>query len=398
MSASGDQRIGIGVIGLGMAGGVMVPVIAGHPRLRLVAAVDLNPTLRDRFARDHGLPVFDDVAALVAREDIEAVYVATPHGLHARHALMALQHGKHVVVEKPMGLTLAECDTMIAAADAAKATLIVGHTHGFDPSVARIRALVEEGAVGEPVLVNLFNYTNFLYRPRRPEELDPAQGGGVLWNQLPHQIDVVRTIVGRPVRSVRAMTAALDPARRVDGLVSVFAEFDGGATAMLVYSGYDRFDSDEFSEWVGASGQAKQPAHGAAARALPGDAAEEVGARQTRWGYGGDAMRAQPAAGLPHFGQLIVSCVNADIRQSPRGLIVYDRDGMRELPVAAPAVRPGHAAVFDELWQALRDDVPAVHDGRFGRATVEACLAIAESARLGVEVGLNAAMGVEITA
>ncbi|HWK35445.1 Gfo/Idh/MocA family oxidoreductase [Sphingomonas sp.] len=397
MSTGSDQRIGIGVIGLGMAGGVMVPVIAAHPRLRLVAAADLNPVLRERFARDHGVPAFDDVAALVARDDVEAVYVATPHALHARHVLLALAHGKHVVVEKPMGLTLAECDAMIAAADAAKATMIVGHTHGFDPAIARIRDLVEEGAVGEPVLVNLFNYTNFLYRPRRPEELDPAQGGGVLWNQLPHQIDVARTVIGRPIRSVRAMTAALDPARRVDGLVSVFAEFDGGATAMLVYSGYDRFDSDEFSEWIGASGQAKQPAHGATARALPNDATDEVDARQTRWGYGGDSMRPVPAAGLPHFGQLIVSCVNADIRQSPRGLIVYDRDGMREVPVAATAARPGHAAVFDELWAALRGGAPAVHDGRFGRATIEACLAIAESARLGAEVGLNVAMGVEVT-
>lgn len=392
---AGEAPIGIGVVGLGMAAAVMVPVIARYPRLRLAGACEPQSSLRERFEHAHGVPAFDNLEALIARSDVEALYIATPHQLHAEHVLLALRHGKHVVVEKPMALSSADCSAMIEAADAAGCTLVVGHTHGFDPGVRAIRELIENGEVGAPTLVNLFSYTNFLYRPRRPEELDPDAGGGVLWNQLPHQIDVARTIVGRPVRSVRSTAASLDPERRVDGLVAAFLEFDGGAAATLIYSGYDRFDSDEWSEWTGASGQSKKPAHGAMHRALPSDAMTELEARQNVWSYGGGSAQLASGTGLPHCGQLIVSCVQADIRQTPRGLVLYDRNGAREVELPPIGERPGHIAVFDELWGAVRCGVAPRHDGRFARETVEVCLAIAESARLRAEVRLGAVMDLE---
>ena len=378
------------MIGLGMAGAVMAPVIADHPHMRLVGACDLQPLVRSRFEQERALPTFDSVEALLALDAVEAVYIATPQQFHALHALLALQHGKHVVVEKPMASTLAECDAMIAAAEQAGATLIVGHTHAFDPGVSAIRALIASGEVGEPVLLNMFNYTNFLYRPRRPEELDPARGGGVLWNQLPHQLDVARIVVDRPIRSVRAATAALDPSRPVDGLVNAFVEFEGGATAALIYSGYDRFDSDEWSDWIGSSGQQKEAAHGAALRALPRHPADELNTRRSAWSYGGEKMTPVPRKGLPHFGQMIVTCARADVRLTAHGLTVYDRNGVREVTIHNDDARPSHVAVFDELWNAVRRGVRSVHDGRFSRATVEAGLAIAESARVGAEVVLRA--------
>jgi phthalate 4,5-cis-dihydrodiol dehydrogenase len=365
-----------------MAGGVMVSVIAKHPRLRLIAAADLQPALRKRFESDFGLPTETNVAALAARSDIDVLYIATPHQFHAEHSEVAAERGKHVVVEKPMSLSLADCDRMISASKDSHTVLVVGHTHSFDPAVTAICGLIRDGTLGRPILLNGFNYTNFLYRPRRPEELDPALGGGVLWNQLPHQLDSIRLIVGQPVRSVRAMTAAIDPARRADGCCAAFIEFVGGTVASLVYSGYDRFDSDEWYGWVGASGNAKQPAHSLARRTLaeigPNSEANE---RQNRWSYGGDALRSGSLVAHPHFGHLIVGCEFGEARFAPGGLMVYDAEGAHEINLSLTASRPGHVAVWDELCAAVFDGVSPLHSGTFARGTVELCLAIAESAR-----------------
>jgi phthalate 4,5-cis-dihydrodiol dehydrogenase len=379
----GDSaKLRVGIAGLGMAGGVMVSVIAQHPRLQLAGAADLQPALRRRFESDFALPTETDVEALAARPDIDALYIATPHQFHAEHAELAARRGKHVVVEKPMSLSLADCDRMIAASKAAGTVVVVGHTHSFDPAVTAIRGLIESGRLGRPILLNGFNYTNFLYRPRRPEELDPALGGGVLWNQLPHQFDSVRLIVGQAVRSVRAMTAAIDPARRADGCCAAFIEFNGGAVASLVYSGYDRFDSDEWYGWIGASGTAKKPAHAQARQALAAiGGGNEVSERQSRWSYGGDALRTGSFIGQPHFGHMIVGCEFGEARLAPGGLMVYDADGAHEVNLPRAADRPSHSAVWDELCATVFDGARPVHSGEFARGTVELCLAVAESAK-----------------
>jgi phthalate 4,5-cis-dihydrodiol dehydrogenase len=365
-----------------MAGGVMTAVIAKHPGLTLAGAADVQQTLRQRFQNDFGIAANTDITTLAARTDIDALYIATPHQFHAEHAELGARHGKHVVVEKPMALSLADCDRMIAASKEHRTVLIVGHTHGFDPAISAIRGMIDSGKLGRPILLNGFNYTSFLYRPRRPEELDPAQGGGVLWNQLPHQFDSVRLIVGQPVRSVRAMTAAIDPKRRADGCCVAFVEFAGGAVASLVYSGYDRFDSDEWYGWLGAGGNVKKPAHGHARRALSAiGSGNEVAERQSRWSYGGEALQSGRFEGQPHFGQLIVSCEHGEVRLAPAGLVLYDDEGAHDIELARAADRPGHAAVWDELCAAVFDGKKPVHDGEFARGTVELCVAAAESAR-----------------
>ena len=119
-------------------------------------------------------------------------------------------------------------------------------TNLFDPAVRAIRKLVASGEMGALGMINSFNYTNFLYRPRRPEELDTSKGGGILFNQVPHQIDTARLIGGGRVRSVRAQASVLDPLRPTEGSCVAFLQFEGGVAASLVYSGYDHFDSDEW--------------------------------------------------------------------------------------------------------------------------------------------------------
>jgi phthalate 4,5-cis-dihydrodiol dehydrogenase len=381
----------LGVVGLGRAASTMLPSLAAHPRVTLAAAADPDPAARERFVRDYGGAAFGDAAELCRDGEVDAVYVATPHQRHAADVEIAAAHGKHAIVEKPMALTLAECDRMIAAARDAGTVLVVGHTHGFDPGVMAMREIVRSGELGALRMIVNVIYTDFIYRPRRPEELDTALGGGILYNQVPHAVDVARTLHGGPLRSVKAVAGVWDPARTTEGALAALLEFEDGAAASIAYSGYDRFDSDELTFWIAASGARKGPAHGGARRALAAartPAAEAALKAQT--GYGGSGVRAaRGPAHQPHFGLLIASCERGDMRIGPDALLVYGEDGLRQVPLPAGRAFPNKDNVVEELVAAVLDGTPPLHDGRWGRATVEASLALLRSARERREVMLR---------
>ena len=146
--------------------------------------------------------------------------------------------------------------------------LIVGHSHSFDAPILRTRELIASGEYGAVRMITALNYTDYLYRPRRPEELDTAQGGGAIFNQAAHQVDIVRLLGGGRVKSVRAQTGAWDAARPTEGAYAALLTFESGAFASLTYGGYGHFDSDEFSGWIGEMGQAKYRERAQAAASL----------------------------------------------------------------------------------------------------------------------------------
>jgi phthalate 4,5-cis-dihydrodiol dehydrogenase len=387
MTMAGNP-VGLGIAGLGMAGAVMVRAAASHPGVRLVAAADPHGPPRAAFARDLNATAYADIGELCEDPAVEVVYIATPHQFHAAHSVLAARAGKHIILEKPMALTLADSDAIIAAAERAKVYLIVGHTHAFDPAVREMRSIVASGELGALGMITAWNYTNFLYRPRRPEELDTAQGGGILFNQVPHQIDIVRTIAGRRLRSVRAQVTKLDPARPTEGSAVVFLEFADGAAASLAYGGYDYFDSDELHFWIGERGTLKQPdQHGAARRALAAQKVEEARLRVERYAYGSE--EGTSPTHQPHFGLLIVTCARGEMRASADGLFVYDKDGRREAVLPTSAAMPGRSEVLDDMIAAIRTGQKPLHDGRWGKANVEASLAILQSARERREIMLE---------
>src|SRR5438105_1680450 len=160
-----------------------------------------------------------------------------------------------------------------------------------------MRDIIAGGELGKLGLIHSFNYTNYLYRPRRPEELDTAKGGGILFNQVPHQIDTARLLAGGKARSLRASTTVLDPSRPTEASCAVLMQFDNGAAASLVYSGYDHFDSDEWHFSISERGSPKRLAHGAARRALA-QAADEARARTETFAYG--AAKAELPPHQPH--------------------------------------------------------------------------------------------------
>jgi len=363
----------------------MVRAAAMHEGYVLRAAADPQASPRAAFARDFRARTYADVAELVADPAVEVVYIATPHQSHAPHAILAADHGKHVILEKPMALTLADCDAIVGAAERNKIELIVGHTHAFDPTVRLMHLLIASGAFGRLGMINCFNYTDFLYRPRRPEELDTEKGGGILFNQLPHQIDIARLLGGGLVKSVRAQTTVLDPARPTEGSCVAFLQFENGAAASLIYSGYDYFDSDEWHYWVTERGAPKSPARGAARRALK-EVKNESRMRTEKYAYGAAADELPPYQ--PHFGATIATCALGDLRTTANGVTRYTAAGASELKIAPGEGLPGRREVLDDMANAIRGG-RSVHDGRWGKATLEVALAIRQSAQEQREIALH---------
>jgi len=387
-----ERRLRMGVAGLGRAFTVMLPTLLADRRVELVAAADPRPEATQRFAAEFGARAYDGVEALCANPDVEVVYVATPHEHHAAHVAMAASHGKHVLVEKPMAITLAECRQMIAAAERAGVYLIVGHSHSFDRPILRAREIIAGGGVGAVRMINAQYYTDFLYRPRRPEELVTERGGGVVFSQGAHQIDIVRLLGGGRVRSVRALTGAWDKGRATEGAFAALLTFDDGAFASLLYSGYAHFDSDELCGGIGELGAPKDASHyGSARRNLKraANADQEATLKNAR-NYGGAEYPKQtttPATGggtndarwHQHFGWILVSCERADVRPLPTGVMIYG-DAEARLD-ALPMPRVSRAEVIDEIYDAIVHGRAPLHDGKWAMATLEVCLAILQSAR-----------------
>jgi len=396
-----ERRLRIGIAGLGRAFTLMLPTLLADRRIELVAAADPRPEATRRFAAEFGARAYDGVDALCANSDVEVVYVATPHEHHAAHVAIATSHGKHVLVEKPMAITLTECGQMIAAAERARVCLIVGHSHSFDRPILRAREIIAGGAVGAVRMINAQYYTDFLYRPRRPEELVTDRGGGVVFSQGAHQIDIVRLLGGGRVRTVRALTGAWDRDRPTEGAFAALLSFDDGAFASLLYSGYAHFDSDEICGGIGELGAPKDASqYGSARRNLrrAANADQEATLKNAR-NYGGADYAKQPSAAAPsiggtddarwhqHFGWILVSCERADLRPLPMGVMVYGDDEARLDPLPRPQVP--RAEVIDELYDAIVHGRAPLHDGKWAMATLEACLAVLQSAREQREITLT---------
>jgi len=237
----------------------MVPTFTGDLRVKLVAAFDPREGARRAFEQAFGGRAQGGVEAVCADPEVEWVYVATPHQMHVEHVLLAARHGKHVLVEKPMAISLDDCTRIIEASEAAGTPRNVGHSHSFNAPVKLARDLIDAGAIGAVRFIHAMQYTDFLYRPRRPEELDTTRGGGVVFSQAAHQLDIVRLLAGGLARSVRALTGRWDPARPTEGAYSALVAFDGGAFASATYNGYGFYDTDALMDGIGELGGAKNP-------------------------------------------------------------------------------------------------------------------------------------------
>ena len=389
-----DRKIRLGIAGLGRAFTLMLPTFAADPRIELVAASDLRDDARKQFESDFQARSYGTIEELCEDPDVDAVYIATPHQMHAQHVGIAARHGKQVLVEKPMAIALDQCRAMIDATETAGVVLVVGHSHSFNAPILHTRALIDSGAYGAVRMIHALNYTDYMVRPRRPEEMDTAQGGGVLFSQGAHQIDIVRLLGGGRVSAVRAMTGNWDGSRPTEGAYSALLTFDGGAFASCTYSGYAHFDSDEFQGWIGEMGLPKDPSRYGAGRAALRSAtnADEEAKLKAARNYGGQnytpsSNTVSPERLHQQFGTIIVSCERADLRPMANGVMIYDDKEARLDPVPVPDVP--RAEVIDEFYDAIVRGKPPLHDGAWSMATLEVCLAILQSSKTRSEIATH---------
>lgn len=369
------DRLKLGVAGLGNAGRAVVRDLSRAPHCALAAVADVRAEAMEPFRLNPAVKTFTDVEAMCRSADIDAVWVATPNEFHAAHTVTAAENGKHVVCEKPMAVSLAECDQMIAAAESNKVKLLM-HSKAGDPPVEKMRALAAGGALGRVIQISSWNYKSWLNLPRLPEELDGAKGGGVVFRQGAHQIDIVRAIAGGGVKSVRASAGRWRRGLDIEGNYSAFLEFADGTPAVLVFNGYGGFDMAEITWDIGESGFAR----GAPVRGADPSGEATPLERSPR------ADRREGAQKQPFFGFTVVSLEKGDVRQSPDGLYVYKDKGREEIGCPPFLDRAGELA---RLYAAVMQNAPVLADGRWGKATLEIVLAILQSSREKREIKLK---------
>jgi phthalate 4,5-cis-dihydrodiol dehydrogenase len=364
----------------------------------LFASADVVPETRERFkARYPNARVYDSAEALVKDPDVEAVWIATPNRFHGPHTILAAEHGKHVVVEKPMALTIEEAERMVAAAEKNKVKLLAGHTRSYTLPIQAMRRIITSGKLGKVRAIHLLAYSDWMLRPRTADELDINQGGGIPYRQGPHQIDTVRVLGGGLLKSVRAMTGQWMPERNIPGYYAAYLEFEDGTPATIVHNGYGYFLGAELVPW-GESTQRytmeervevrKQMRDGRRNETQDkqdlriGGAAEETTFRESE--------REKPW--VPEdMGLLIVSCDRGDIRHSKYGLYVYDDEGIHDIDLT-PDREMGvgqRRAELEEIYEGVVNNRPLFHDGRWGMATLEVCLAMMQSAKERKEITLT---------
>jgi phthalate 4,5-cis-dihydrodiol dehydrogenase len=369
------QPLRIGLVGVGVGASQLLPALTSSPHIKLTAAADVRPAALEQFAREFGAQTFSTVEELCERGDVEAVWVATPNHLHAEHTIAAAERGKHVVVSKPMATTLDEASAMNAAAERNAVKLLAGHTQSMAPTIRKMADLVHSGDLGKLGMLHTWHFTDWIYRPRLPAELDVSLGGGPVFRQASHQVDIVRYIAGGRVKSVRAQVVQLDSSRQAPGAYTALLNFEDGTPATIVYSGYGHFSMGEL-----LSGEPPTSQIGVRTPL------EEAAAKEAMRYSGSTNSPARGGNSLGLFGLTLVTCERGDLRESPTGLFLYRRGEVEEIPVEDEL---RGAAELEELYQAVRFEKPMVHDGRWGEATLEVCLAIHESARSGAEVLLS---------
>lgn len=392
MTQTSEPTLRIGVAGLGMGAVLMIRGIIEHPRVRINGGAARSPEVRQRFERDLEARAYANVEELCAAPDLDAIFVATPHQLHREHTICALEHGKHVIVEKPMALTLEDCDAMIAAAEKEDRKLIVGPSMSFAPAFKVMRDVISSNEIGAVRMISSWESNDFIYRARRPEELDTAKGGGVIFNQAPHQADIVRYLAGGLVRSVRASTGNWDPARPTEGSYQAFLELENGASAVMIHTGYDGFDTTELQTWLHPDRSKSPQAYGQARRTIMamGPEADEASLKRELYSWGGKVFGTGPSGkDQQHYGVTVVNCERGDLRPWGNGVARYDVNGRTELPVPPSHGTPIRSEVVDELLTSISSGVTPPHDGRWGKATLEVSLAILESARANREILLQ---------
>jgi len=244
--------IGVGRIGLAHAENLGDRVKGA----RLVAASTSNPERAARVRRGRGDPrVYSTPEELLAREELDAVVIASKTSAHVENVEMSAAAGAHVFCEKPLALTLQDCELAAAVVDDAGVKLMMGHVRRFDGGHLEAKRLIEAGAIGQPVL---YRGMSGDVDPPAPDFADPAVSGGLILDSMYHDIYLSRWLMADEISRVYGEGGALvDEGVRSVGDVDnavVSLRFAGGAMGTLTASRVTRYGHDLRGEVIGDQG------------------------------------------------------------------------------------------------------------------------------------------------
>ena len=230
-----SRKIKFGIIGCGMISNWYAGAIAGMERAELVRVYDAYPEPAKAFSEKYGVK-YDTELDTFLSSDIDAVCVCTPSGLHARYAVASARAGKHIVVEKPMGITKAQLDDIVEACGCSGVKLCAISQLLFSDGVQKVRKALDEGKLGKPILgdvVMKYFRSDDYYKKGGWRGTWKMDGGGALMNQGIHGVSLLLYLMG-PVRTVTALTKTLRHPIEVEDTAAALMEFQSGAIGYLV--------------------------------------------------------------------------------------------------------------------------------------------------------------------
>jgi predicted dehydrogenase len=242
-----DPRLHIGILGGGNISDTHARAAAGVAAVRVSAVYGQNPARSAQLAARAGAVAYSDLERFLDHTPMDAVAIGSPSGLHAEHAIAAISRGLHVIVEKPLDITTARIDELIAAADRAGVKAGVFFQDRLKPDVLRMKDIVDSGQLGTPVLASgrvKWHRPDEYFGTSRWRGTWALDGGGALMNQGIHTIDVLAWMFG-PVARVSAFAATRVHPIEVEDTLTATLEFTNGALGIVeastcAYPGYPR--------------------------------------------------------------------------------------------------------------------------------------------------------------
>ena len=355
------DTVRVGLVGSGFITAIHAEALGQVAGAEVVAVASPTPGHAERFAAERGIPHHaTDYRALYDRKDIDLIVLGLPNDRHCEAAVLAAEAGKHVVVEKPMAPSLAECDRMIAACE--RAGVILGYAEElcFAPKYVRLKTLADEGAFGP---IHLVKQSEKHDGPHTPWFYDTKRsGGGVTFDMGCHAIEFFRWILGKEggkarITGVYAQMGTYVHGDRTDGddEALLILDFEGGAVGLAEESWTKPGGMDDRAEIFGRDGQAYADLlHGNALRAFSkggyGYAVEKAGGTagwtfpiyEEAWNYGFPQEMAHFVACVRegrtptengHDGRAVVEAIHALYASAGEGRRI-------PLPFASDAPRP----------------------------------------------------------
>lgn len=231
---SGEKKIRFAIIGCGRIAPKHAESIVALPEAELVAVCDIISEKAQAFAEKYGAEPYTDYLEMLKRSDIDVVTIATSSGVHAEIGIAAAEAGKHVLVEKPMAMTLKTADALIVACREAGVKLAVIHQNRFNESIKLLHKALEDGRFGKlthgQATVRWNRDDN--YYTQAPWRGTKLQDGGVLMNQSIHNIDLLQWVFG-PVESVFGYTATNLRKIEMEDVGAAVIKFKNGAIGLI---------------------------------------------------------------------------------------------------------------------------------------------------------------------